>query len=148
MKIYIAGPITGLSYDQVMGRFKEQSDTLKSYGYDVLCSMVGKDYLKDEKFLHGEGYATPASNSHAIKGRDMWMVRQCDVILIDFSAGDVASIGSCFEMAWANMLGKHIVVVVPEGNIHQHAFVTECADIVFPAIEDAYRYLKDLAEGI
>ena len=148
MKIYIAGPITGLSYEEVMNRFRGQAALYKHYGYDVLCSMVGKDYLKEEKFLHGEGYSTPASNSHAIKGRDMWMVRQCDIILVDFSAGDAASIGSCFEMAWASMLGKHIVTVIPEGNVHKHAFVTECADVVFTNIEDANSYLKNLAEGI
>lgn len=148
MKIYIAGPITGFSYEEVMGRFKLQSALLKQYGYDVLCSMVGKNYLKDEHSLHGEGYSTPTSNSRAIKGRDMWMVRQCDLVLFDFSAGNVASIGSCFEMAWASMLGKHIIAVIPEGNVHKHAFITECADVIFTNIESAYIYLKDLTEDI
>lgn len=148
MKIYLVGPITGLSYDQVMERYKHQFNLLKEYGYQPICPMVGKDYLKNERVLHGLGYTEPASTGRAIKGRDQWMVRQSDILLADFTDSEVASIGSCMELAWADILGKHVIAVIPEVNIHRHAFVTECADIVFTKIEEAYAYLKSMAKGI
>jgi nucleoside 2-deoxyribosyltransferase len=131
-----------------MRRYIEQVSKLKSYGYDVLCPMIGKEYLKEEKSLHGEGYFTPSSNNHAIKARDMWMVRQSDILLADFSSAEVASIGSCMELAWANMLGKHVISIIPEDNVHRHAFILECSDIVFTTISEAYIYLRGLVGGI
>ena len=148
MKIYTAGPITGLSYDKVMDRYEKQVAILKSYGYDVVCPMTGKGYLKYEKALSSTGYKHPTATNHAIKGRDMWMVRYTDIVLVDFTDSEVASIGSCMEMAWASMLGKHIVIVLPDNNIHKHAFILECADVIFNNITDAYEYLESLIKGI
>lgn len=148
MKIYLVGPITGLSYSQVMDRYRAQFSLLKSYGYQPICPMVGKDYLKNERVLHGLGYTNPTSTGRAIKGRDRWMVKQADILLADFTDSEVASIGSCMELAWADILGKHVIAVIPEVNVHRHAFIIECANIIFTEMEEAYAYLKDLAEGI
>lgn len=148
MKVYTAGPITGLSYDQVMNRYRKQVAALREYGYNVICPMVGHDHLKGESYLKSEGYSIPTTTSRAIKSKDMWMVRQADIVLVDFTDSLKASIGSCFEMAWANMLGKHVLSVIPETNVHRHAFVLECSDIVFTSLNEAYEYLKALADGI
>ena len=148
MKIYTAGPITGLSYEEVMIRYREQTSTLKAMGYTVLCPMVGKNHLKDEKSLTSEGYRHPTSTNRAIKGRDRWMVAQSDIILVDFTDSTKASIGSCMEMAWADALDKHVIAVIPEGNVHRHAFILECADVIFTEITEAYVYLENLIVGI
>jgi hypothetical protein len=41
----------------------------------------------------------------------------------------------------------HAVVALDEQNIHQHAFVLDCADIVFTTEEEALIYLEKLASG-
>lgn len=150
MKIYTAGPITGLSYDEVMSRYNTQTKMFKEFGYEVFCPMTGKEYLRNETELKATGYShKPLSTDRAIKGRDKWMVGQVDVVFVDFSSsGDRASIGSVMEMAWADEFNKHIVAVIPEGNIHNHSFVLQCADIVFTNVEEAYLYLKTLANSI
>lgn len=150
MKIYLAGPISGLGYDEVVGVYQKKSDALSSWGYDVLCPMTGKQYLRNEKEFKSHGLNDhPVSTNHAIFERDKWMVSNCDVILADLSnSGDRVSIGTMMEMAFAAILGKHCVAVIPNGNIHEHAFVLEAADIVFRNTDDAMQYLSDLAEGI
>ena len=150
MKIYLAGPISGKSYDEVIDTYKKRSSLLKTYGYEILCPMTGKSYLRNELEFRSSGYDEfPVSTNHAIFERDKWMVSSSDIILCDLSSsGDRVSIGSMMEIAWASMLGKHTLVVLPKENIHRHAFVLEAADIVFERIEDAYRYLVELERGI
>jgi hypothetical protein len=74
------------------------------------------------------------------------MVTESNVVFINLLGAKRVSIGCCMEMAWAHMLGKHTVLVMEEGNIHHHAFVLECADIVLPDYEEAIDYLIGLAE--
>ena len=150
LRIYTAGPISGLSYEQVMKRYHGQVNRLEGLGYDVICPMTGKTYLRNELEFKAKGYDNhPVSTNHAIKERDRWMVGSVDVVLVDFTeCNGVVSIGSCMELAWADELNKHSIVVMEKGNIHQHCFILECADIVFPTMRDAYIYLKDLATSI
>jgi len=150
MKIYTAGPISGQSYEQVMNRYKEQVKILSGIGYEVICPMTGKSYLRTELEFKAKGYEKyPLSTNHAIKERDRWMVGSADIVLVDFSScNGIVSIGSCMELAWADELKKHSIVVMDKDNIHQHCFILECADIVFSTMIEAYSYLKKLKTGI
>ena len=74
------------------------------------------------------------------------MVSMSDVILADLSnSRERISIGTMMEMAWASHMGKQVVLVMPVGNIHEHAFVSQAATIRFVEIEDAFDYLKELS---
>jgi hypothetical protein len=75
------------------------------------------------------------------------MVSNCDVLYCDFTGSEKALVGCLFELAWASLLGKHTITVIPEGNIHQHAFVLEASDMVFPNTADAISYLRYLIQG-
>ena len=150
MKIYTAGPVSGQSYEVVVGRFAEQVSRLELMGYNVLCPMTGKQYLRNELEFKKHGYNDhPLSTNHAIKERDRWMVGQSDIVLADMTqCNGIVSIGTCMEIAWADELKKHTLVVMEEDNIHQHCFILECADLVFETMDDAFSYLNDLATGI
>lgn len=150
MKIYLAGSISGLSYDEVVNSYKNKSDILENNGYEILCPMTGKTYLRNEIQFKASDYENfPVSTNHAIFERDKWMVHQCDIILADLSlSGERVSIGTMMELAWASLLGKHTILILPKGNIHKHAFVLEAADIVFETEFEAFKYLADLAKGI
>jgi nucleoside 2-deoxyribosyltransferase len=150
MKIYLAGPISGKSYSEVVDLYKDKSAILRSMGYKVLCPMTGKTHLRNELEFRAHGLDShPVSTNHAIFERDKWMVSTADLILADLSnSEDRVSIGTMMELAWASMLGKHSIVVMPEKNVHRHAFVLEAADLVFTNIFQAYGYLEELAKGV
>lgn len=150
MKVYLAGPISGKGYDEVVLLYKEKTSMFQEWGYEVLCPMTGKMYLRNETEFKAQGYEhLPVSTNHAIFERDKWMVSQSDLVFADLSnSGDRVSIGTVMELAWASMLGKHTVVVIPEFNIHRHAFVIESADILFIDRDEAYKYLQDLTNGV
>ena len=147
MKIYTAGPITGLTYEEVVGEYRSKIEILSSYGYDVITPMAGKQDLVLEECFKAVGYGklTPVATSKAIKQRDRWMVGQSDIILADLRTGiDKVSIGTCMELAWGDELKKHTVTVMTKDNIHNHAFVLQCSSIVLETIEEAYAYLEQL----
>jgi nucleoside 2-deoxyribosyltransferase len=150
MKIYLAGPISGKGYNEVVSTYQSKIKMFKEWGYDVFCPMTGKSYLRNEIEFKSHGLDEfPVSTNHAIFERDKWMVSQCDIVFADLSnSGERISIGTIMEIAWASLLGKHTVLVLPESNIHKHAFVLEGADIIFPTREDAYTYFQDLTRGI
>lgn len=150
MKIYLAGPISGKAYNEVVELYKAKSYVFSMMGYDVLCPMTGKTYLRNEIEFKASGYEQfPVSTNHAIFERDMWMVSNCDIILADLSnSGDRVSIGTMMELAWASLLGKHAIVILPKENIHRHAFVLESADIVFETLDEAKKYLLDFITGV
>jgi nucleoside 2-deoxyribosyltransferase len=143
VNIYLAHPFSGQSAEEVFGYYDSLKKELSDY-YSIFCPMTGKDYMRNEIKFRGEGYFKPTATNHAIKNRDQWMVRESDVVFLDFTGAKSISIGCCMELAWANILGKHTVVVVDE--IHKHAFVLESADIIFETSEEAIQYLKLLSK--
>jgi nucleoside 2-deoxyribosyltransferase len=145
-KIYCAHPISGLSYEEVLGYYNSIKEKLSGFGYHVLNPMTGKDALRTEKKLRTSGYRTPVSTNHAITERDRWMVGQSDVVYINLCKSKEVSIGCMAELAWAHQLGKHTVTVLEKDNIHQHCFVLEMSDIVFETEKEAEEYLKILVE--
>lgn len=144
-KVYLAGAITGLSWEEVRARFREASELLSSIGYDVLNPLAGKGHLARETSLKATGYKHPTSTDRAIVGRDYWMVQQADIILCNLANSKSVSIGSVCELAWAYSQHKHVIVVMEQQNIHQHSFVKEMADMVFETDDEAYRYLRRLS---
>lgn len=145
MKIYLAHQITGLSYDVVMRYYRDLQGYLgEVVGYEVLCPMVAKEYLKDQQYLSGEGYRFPESTGHAIFERDQWMVEQADVVLVDLVGQSRPAVGCLFELAWASILRKHTLVVMEPDSLYRHAFVLEAADIVFNTLQEALEYLEKL----
>jgi len=150
MKIYLAGPISGKGYEEIVGLYEEKSSFLGMYGYEILCPMTGKTHLRNELNLKAYGLNDhPTSSNHAIFERDRWMISLCDIFLADLTnAGDRISIGTMMELAWASLYNKHSIVVMDRDNIHYHAFVLEASDIVFSHLDPALAYLVELAQSV
>lgn len=147
MKIYLAHPITGLSFNKVEEYYVKKYDDLTRFGYTVFFPMVAKRYLSDEKEMKAESYDNyPLSTNHAIIERDRWMVLQSDVIYVDFCFTKRVSIGCCMELGWGHDHAKHTIISMEKNNVHSHAFVIEAADVIFPTEEEATKYLKKLIQ--
>ena len=146
MKIYLARPITGCSYDEVASYYEETRDILQDMGYEVLFAMCGKSYFKNEQNFEATGYKQPLSTDHAIYQRDKWMTHQCDILLVNLIGCQKTSIGTCFEMGWASELGKYVVLVMEDDNIHNHSFVNESASVIYNNFQDALDYLAKLSK--
>lgn len=142
LKVYLAGPMTGLTADEVIEHINHRKEQLK--GYKVYHPMAGKKILDGGSVLQASGYQNPLINDHHIIERDRWMVEQVDVVFADLSGAEKVSIGTCMELAWAHDKHKYTVLVMERGNVHEHCFILEAADIIFENVDDAIEYLNKL----
>jgi len=66
MKIYLAHPISGLSYDEVAEYFNKMSEICKGFGLIPLSPMTGKSHLRTEKIFKRDYHYSPVSCNHAL----------------------------------------------------------------------------------
>lgn len=146
MKIYLARPISGHSYDEIVDYYERTSAFLKHIGYQVLSPMTGKEVLRNEIQFKSEGYQNPVSTNHAVIERDRWMVDTSNIVYANLIDSKHVSIGTTMELAWGHDKGKHTIVAMEKDNIHRHAFIIESADVIFETNEDALNYLSFLIQ--
>lgn len=145
MKIYLAGSISGQSGEAVVDYFTITASFLRSMGFEVIHPMIAKGAFRNEIKFKSDGYeGIPVATNHAIIERDRWMVGQCDILYCNLTMAQIVSIGSCFELAWGHLLGKHTVIAMQPDNIHRHAFVLEAGDVIFNTHQASLDYLLDL----
>lgn len=145
MKIYLAKPISGTSYEATNSYFENTAAALEKLGFKVLSPLTGKEHLRTETHLRAHGYANLASTDHAIIERDFWMLKKADIVYANLEGAPDISIGTTMELGWAYELRKHTVVALEPGGIHEHAFILEAADIRATSHAEAMDYLKKLS---
>lgn len=145
MKVYLAGPIDGLTHDETVGWRFDVSNRLEDLGYTCFSPMRGKGYLKDAGVLYGSYDAFPMSTAQGLFRRDCWDVSQADVVLANLDDAKKVSIGSCMEIMRAYDLGKYIVTVMKPGDLHDHPFIRQASSVVVHNLDDAMHILAVLA---
>lgn len=143
-RVYLAGPITGLSYQDSRhgwrADFQIVLDQLGGCEHIKLCSpMRAKDHLSELTKISGKGdaYDNFMSSGRGVVCRDRNDVKTADAVVFNFLGADKASVGSCIEIGWADAWQKPTVLVmednglaVDDGNImvpnpHDHLMVDE-----------------------
>jgi nucleoside 2-deoxyribosyltransferase len=128
-KVYLAGPITGMTYEGCTSWREYAIKELKKYDILGISPMRCKEYLNDgsREFLRLKPDERPLTSDKGIVTRDRWDVTQnCDIILANLLEAKQVSIGTVFEYAWADMARKPIITVIEsKGNPHEHPMVRE-----------------------
>ena len=138
-QIYLAGPISGLTLEQVT--------TWRTAAKNLLSDFEVLDPARDiETLVSTDGTFSPNfDESHALADRDFDEVRSCDAVLANLLEAEHVSIGTCFELAWAYALKIPTFVVLPkDGGPHNHTFIRHFSVAVF-SLEDAAKLLRILA---
>ena len=119
--MYLAGGISGLSYDEATAWRNEAFNTLTSSGFSVLDPMRDKDCLSKEEFLSFDYRDRDEKLSpFAIFGRDIEDLNEADII---FARLDTAkSVGAPWEVGYSYAKRKKIILVVAE-ELESHPFV-------------------------
>jgi nucleoside 2-deoxyribosyltransferase len=143
-KVYLAGPITGCTYEGCTEWREAVKQKLEKHGYLCSSPMRGKEWLKGEGEIKPTGYTVPEhmiSSDLNIYRRDKRDVIDCDVLLLNLQGADIVSIGTAMELALGEDRDKYCIVVMEEDNIHRHAFVNAAASVIFPNLDMAVEYL-------
>jgi len=143
--VYMAGPITGLSYSGSTNWRILFKNLLKSTE-DLLVGLSplrAKDYLAEELEIKDHYAEHPLSSQRGITTRDRNDVMNCDLLLVNLLGAKTVSIGTVMEIAWADMLRKPIVLVIEkEGNLHDHAMIREVTGYRVESLADALPIIK------
>lgn len=142
--VYLAGPITGQSYDQAVDWRNKAELKLQLRGIRVLSPMRGKSYLSTEDKLCDSYEDKTMSSIVGINVRDFNDCKTCDALLVNFPAETSrVSIGTVMEIAWARAFQKPIVIVIDKDNIHQHGMLT-FGNILVDDLEEGIRAIIQL----
>lgn len=159
-RVYLAGPISGLSYEEAIERRRKAVELLKPLS--AISPMRGKEELRGRDIVGNEGgykgLKSPFNQPSGIVARDRHDVTSCDAILMDLESsretGQI-SIGTMVELGWADMLRRPVVVVWGTGesdatmyttnpNPHDHIFVRQLAGFHVETLEEACDVLKKI----
>jgi nucleoside 2-deoxyribosyltransferase len=149
--VYLAGPISQLTYQGATDWRKHASSVLEEAGrIRTLDPMRGKRYLEDvtagrtfqdvwsDSACAYPGGDFPLSTQHGITHRDRWDVRRSDLVLLNLEGAKQISIGTMLELAWADAAGVYTLAVIEgSGNPHHHGMVLETASLVVETLDQA-----------
>ena len=151
MLVYLAGPITGLSYEGCTDWRQTAIDHLKQFGIQGLSPLRGKDYLKsvvnieDNYDTHENDLAQVLSGQRGIYARDRFDCHRADAVLVNMLGAKRVSIGTVMEIAWAAQNNTPVVLIMEkEGNIHEHSMLREACPFRVDNLEDALYVLTSL----
>lgn len=138
---YLAGPITGESYEGATDWRAHVAEHLDS-NIEVLSPMRHKEYLLHETSIADE-YTTLMSTQRAITARDKFDTQRADIVISNLLGASRVSIGTMIEYGWAsgntNKNTLIITVMEKEKNLHDHAMVRELSDWNVDSLEEAIR---------
>ena len=136
--IYMAGPITGLDWETVVG-WRAAVKTALGAHIDCFSPLRGKDYLSDETDIKDSYTTNLMSTQRGILARDHYDATKRSLLFVNLLGAKRVSIGTVMEIAWAHEAGVPIVLVMEEtGNVHDHSMIREACPLT----------VRDLAAGI
>lgn len=138
--IYLMHPIQEQNKDDVIKWYNKTIEKLCN-NYNLYYPIL--DVIRTTKEYDKEN---PTICNSAIVTRDLHYASDADILFVDFTNSNVASIGCCFELAVGYWNHKHLIAVIPENNIHEHCFIKHCCSVIFNNYDDAIDYLLTISK--
>jgi len=136
-KVYLAGPICGLYYDEATDWRQDAIKCLDSNGIDGISPMRSKEFLEgkiiDDRQEHMDSMATRS----AITDRDRWDTLRSDIVLMNLLDEHKISIGTCIEIGQADIKRIPIIIVCQEDGIYdKHPMINHICGFKARTVED------------
>lgn len=134
--VYLAGPITGQTYDGAVD-WREVASVLLAPDIKAFSPMRGKRYIQEmtDEFGIRSEYPQPLSTAQAITARDRNDVINRDLVLANFTGATRVSIGTVGEIFWADAYRRPVVGILDE--LHDHAMLRSLIGWFAEDIEEA-----------
>jgi nucleoside 2-deoxyribosyltransferase len=130
-KVYLAGPISSLTYDEATDWREHAKAELAQFGIKAFSPLRSQAHLRSigifsDHAKEEERLKCPMSMPRGLTVRDRFDALRCDVLLVNLLGAKKVSIGTVLELAWADSKETPIVVAMEDsGNPHEHAMVNE-----------------------
>ena len=145
MKIYLAGPIAGLTYEGAALGWRERIKPLLPE-FDLYSPMRNKEFLAGVGELSGSYEHNPLASAKGILGRDRNDVLNCDLMIACFLEADGnMSLGTAMEFGWADAWRKPIIAVgEPDGSHIRHPMLSAASLYIVETLEHAAQLARHL----
>jgi nucleoside 2-deoxyribosyltransferase len=147
--VYLAGPITGLTYDEGNDWREVVMEDLASVGITAYSPLRAKNFLRQIGVLDAAGTPdsaymglNPLSEPKGITARDRFDATRSDVVLMNLLGATRVSVGTMIEAGWADAARRPIVIAMEEDNVHRHAMLNEVAGFIVPTLAEAVAVVK------
>lgn len=147
--IYLAGPITGLTYDEA--RYGWRADIANDVDEDVqvLSPMRHEGHLAelkgeiDDKTLEQVNHFF--SYPKMIVTKDLLDIDVSSLVVVNLLGAKSVSKGTLHEISYAYAKGKPIIVIMEDkGNPNDGPFLRVQSSVVLPTLEDAILVINSL----
>lgn len=137
--VYLAGPITGLTYDEGQDWRLYAQRFFATRGIDARSPLRGKAYLRDQGKLEAAdyGHIHPLSGDHGIVTRDRNDTITASLVFANLLGAERVSSGTCIELGWADTARVPSIVVMEEGGLHDTHMVRGVSGFVMRSLEPA-----------
>jgi nucleoside 2-deoxyribosyltransferase len=146
--VYLAGPISGLSFEEATDWRHSAVAALGTVGIKCWSPLRGKEYLAQlEKISgHGNEYAHMGAlaTARGIMTRDRFDATRCDVLLANLLDYPRVSVGTVMEIAWADAHRIPVVACMEAdgSNPHEHVMINEAIGFKVGTLADAFLVIK------
>lgn len=148
--VYLAGPISGLTYDEATTWRNAITIELAEFGIKCQSPMRAAIHLRHAAGVLGdceiqEGCKPAVESMSTPKGvvtRDKFDSTRCSLLLVNLLGAKKVSIGTCVEIGWANANDIPIILVMEKDNCHNHAFIRESASFITESLSDSVYIVK------
>ncbi|KKN06401.1 hypothetical protein LCGC14_1077620 [marine sediment metagenome] len=147
MRVYLSGPMSGLTPKQASGWREKTTKQLVDAGFEVADPMRGTEKLHSgRKKLRPDKYPEnePSLSDKAFVQRDKFDVKRSDIILVNLLGAPERSVGTICEIAFNMVFGNLCVIAMEEKNVHNHPFIRE-GGVIFNNLDGAVKYVLSCA---
>jgi nucleoside 2-deoxyribosyltransferase len=134
MKVYLAGAIDGLSFEEANGWRERAKKEFRKHGVIVLNPLDGKVEAKRYNYSPNE-----------IVLRDKLSIRQSDIVLAEITHKNLPYIGTAMEIEYCGSILKPVVVW---SDWNRSPWILKNAVQVLPTLEECIEYIISYWGGI
>lgn len=133
---YLAGPITGLSYEGATD-WRAYAKSKLDPSIAGMSPLRGKSYLSQVKEIKDTYEDIAMSCAKGITARDFNDCRRADIVIANLKGADRVSIGTVIEIAWAKAFNVPCIAVIDDGDMHDHAMIRESVGFIVNTLDEA-----------
>lgn len=151
-KVYLSGPITGLTYRDARYGWRADFETLCDA--TVLSPMRHEGHLAEMRETAIEPENLPEglfSHPKLIVTKDFLDIEACTIMVVNFLGAKKISQGTLIEMGYAKAKGKTIVTIADAEalKLHNSPFIPVLSDVLTETVDQAAIIVNSLlSEGV
>lgn len=142
-RIYLGGPVAGLTWDEAIGWRRKFAAKLRRHGFEPLLPCEEERAARNMGPLPAADNTAPGCSNEEVFYRDLHMLGASSAVIANLREAQRPSLGTMWEIGYAFAAGIPVIVTVQPSSCHWHAFIEQSCTIV-PTLDMALRTLKVL----